>query len=761
MAATRLEPLILGGAAAVCALAARESELVRHAVQAEGGHDAPLFSTHVALLAPAAALAVGGLLVTRMLLGGGARAEAGAAHRRRALLAAGGPLAIFGALAWMVAAAHAARAVLASGGEPLAVGGALAAISLLVLGAIAAASLALLPTLVRALTPADDGARTRVLPWRTTAIAALLALAVLTAGVATGEPSGARGTLGVFGVLRRTELDLRPIAHALVLFAATWGLAAGADRLLRRARRALLASRAAGLLVVVAGAALLGLAANDLERRPDLAATIRREAPLAGVALAALQRAADRDGDGYSRWFGGGDCDDRDARRNPGALDVPGNGVDEDCSGQDTPAPAPEEPRAVSGSRLTRSYNVLLITIDALRFDLGFMGHPRPITPSLDALAARATVFENAYAMASMTWQSLGSLMVGKYPSEIGGYERFNHFLPENVVVTERLREAGVRAFAGMCQFAFSKPRPMDVPRASYAHVGHGFEVWDTSADPDPNGFDYEDDASTSDKLTDAAIALMRQPENVRPPGGRFFAWFHYFDPHTQYVTHPEAPDFSTGDKSEIGRDRARYESELWFADHHIGRLLDFIAGEPWGKDTAIIVTGDHGEAFGEHNMRWHRKELWEELIHVPLLVYVPGQAPRRVAIRRSHIDLARTLLELTGTPAPEDGSVRGESLVDDVLAPDGYVAREREVYAEIVPSENPVRRAFISGPGRGMKLVHRGGTAYELYDLDADPGEKTNLAGRRATLAPVLERFQRFRGGLREVPFPPPTQPR
>ncbi|MBX3263111.1 MAG: hypothetical protein KF782_25780 [Labilithrix sp.] len=94
MAATRLEPLILGGAASACALAARESELVRRAVQAEGGPEAPAFFTHVALLAPAAALAIAGILAVEALLAGGARpADDGSEARRRALLASVGPLA--------------------------------------------------------------------------------------------------------------------------------------------------------------------------------------------------------------------------------------------------------------------------------------------------------------------------------------------------------------------------------------------------------------------------------------------------------------------------------------------------------------------------------------------------------------------------------------------------------------------------------------------------------------------------------------------
>lgn len=775
---SRLGLLLTGATLTACAIAAREAAGADRALELAGERSLPfhhLFVAEVAVLFPAAALvAVSVAALWGLAAGAWPRAWLAARHDappgQRGLGAGGAPLVIAGVFGWTVATAHAARALL-SRGEPLAVGGRLALTSLLLLFVVSAGVFALLPTaarLVERKEPVDRG-RLRVGLAVSTALALALVLGLFAYGITSGDTSGARGTLGIFAVLRRAELDLRPVLHVLVLFVGTWGIGAGLERVRRRlsspessgsrAHRWRVVSAVAAVLVL-SGPALLAGSAKRLTTAPEVATALRLHTPLGGLSLALLQRASDRDGDGYSALFGGGDCNDGDPSINPAAADLPGNGIDEDCSGGDTPLTQPEEP---APARLTlhpdRPYNVLLITIDALRFDLGFTGHPRAISPSLDALAAKGTVFEHAYAMASMTWQSLGSALIGKYPSEIGGYERFNHFTPENVLVTERLQKAGVRTFAGMCQFAFSRTRPIDVPRDAFAHIGHGFDVWDISADPDPNGYNYEDEAVTSDKLTNAAIELMSKPENVTPPGGRFFAWFHYFDPHTQYVLHPEAPDFSTSDTSEVGRDRARYESELWFADHHIGRLIDFVARQPWGKDTAIIVSGDHGEAFNEHGMRWHRNELWEELIHVPLLVYVPGQTPNRVAARRSHIDLARTILELTGVPAPDDGSIRGESLLADALSPPGHVPKDRQIYAEIVPSEGPVRRALISGSGRGMKLVHRGGTAYELYDLDADPGEKKNLASRKARLGVEIERLQRFRGALKEVPWRGPAK--
>jgi arylsulfatase A-like enzyme len=761
----RLGLLLSGGTLTASALAVVEAAGVRRHVEAAAAQELTLgrlaaalaaVLLPAALAAAASALFVSSLLdvaALRRLLAGKDRAP-----EQRAVVASGALLAVLGAFVWMLGTAHAARVVLAQS-SPMEAGARLALGSVLIVVVVAVAALALVPVVARVLGPREASGAPRMEPLVTTVVAVALAGALFGFGVATGEPSGARGTLGIFGVLRRSELDLRPVVHALVFVFGTWAAGAGLDRAWGRAARERARERwaaAVAAMPVLLSMLLFAGASTRLNGAPELALAIREKAPLGGLSLAVLQRLSDCDGDGFSSLFGGGDCDDGDARINPAAVDVPGNGVDEDCSGADTP-PADKErkPPPPAPPQPGRSYNVLLITIDALRFDLGFMGHPRPISPNLDALAAKGTVFENAYATASMTWQSMGALMIGRYPSENGGYERFNHFAPARVTVTERLKAAGVRTFAGMCQFAFSKPNPHDVPRDKYTHIGHGFDVWDTSADPNPNGWKYEDDAVTSGKVTDAAIALMQDPENVGS-SKRFFAWFHYFDPHTQYVAHAEAPDFSTDDKSAIGRDRALYESEVWFADHHVGRLIDFVSRQPWSNDTAVIVTGDHGEAFGEHGMRWHRKELWEELVHVPLIVYVPGQEPRRIAARRSHIDIARTILDLAGVAPPDDGSLRGESLLPDVLSPPGYVPRERDVYAEIVSSEDPVRRMLITGPGRGMKIIHRGGRSYQLFDLDADPGEKTDLSSKPERLATVLERFQKFRSGLQEIPWTP-----
>ena len=104
---------------------------------------------------------------------------------------------------------------------------------------------------------------------------------------------------------------------------------------------------------------------------------------------------------------------------------------------------------------------------------------------------------------------------------------------------------------------------------------------------------------------------------NSEHSGKRFFMWAHYVDPHAEYVKHEGAPDFKSG--GPVGEVKALYDGEVWFTDKQVGKLIDYVSSQPWGKKTAIIVTADHGEAFAEHGMSWHGVDMWESLVRVPM----------------------------------------------------------------------------------------------------------------------------------------------
>ena len=259
-------------------------------------------------------------------------------------------------------------------------------------------------------------------------------------------------------------------------------------------------------------------------------------------------------------------------------------------------------------------------------------GYPRPIAPRLEALHRRAIDYPHAYSVSSFTSKSLGALVSGRYPSELARTGVFfTQYLQSNAMVCESLAEAGVPCVAGMAHGYLAK---------GYAGFDQGFRDWRLVPGIT---FDFNTDPYiTSDKLTPLAIEMLRDPSLTRAP---FFAWFHYMDPHDKYQAHDGGPHFGT-------RTRDLYDEEVFFTDRWVGELLDFVEAQPWATRTVIIVSADHGEAFGEHHEFRHGHELYEELVHVPLFFVIPGRdAPRAIDATRSQIDLVPTILELLGQP--------------------------------------------------------------------------------------------------------------
>lgn len=402
-----------------------------------------------------------------------------------------------------------------------------------------------------------------------------------------------------------------------------------------------------------------------------------------------------------------------------------------------------------------KTYNVILITVDTLRADLGFAGYPRPVSPNIDALAARSVVFEHAYAMASFTPKCLGPLLIGRYIGETKrDYEHYTHFFPDNVFVGERIQAGGGRTFGAASHRYFGWKKGFD----------QGFDVWDTSAIP-PNSTD-NDPTPTSAKLTDVAIAQLSSPHATELPlrapasakaregkaKSHFFAWVHYLDPHLPYVAHEGAPSFAAiAGGQPIPKERAPYDGEVWFTDQHVGRLLTHIAAQPWANETVIIFTADHGEAFGEHGHWGHGRELWEPLVHVPMLIYAPGAPAHRIKTKRSHIDVVPTILDLMGLPI--DPELKGKSLVADLTAPADKL-EERDVFIDMPEGPyNDMRRAIITGRSPGLKLIDSGPGKHQLFDLATDPNELKNLASDTGRLREAQTALSRVRASIKELP--------
>jgi len=366
------------------------------------------------------------------------------------------------------------------------------------------------------------------------------------------------------------------------------------------------------------------------------------------------------------------------------------------------PAPAPSASTEPAAAAPERPLNVLFLTIDSLRADMPWTGYERKIAPNLSKLAEESVVYTEAYSPSSYTAQSVATYLTGRYAATLyragwffASYSKANTFFPEV------LQEKGIRTLSWHAHMYFGRGKGLD----------QGFDVWELvpGITFNPN----TDEHITSEKMTKLAMDILGKPENT---GKRFFAWAHYMDPHDEYKKHPETPDFGN-------KNRDRYDSEVFFTDLWLGKLLEWCEKQPWWKDTALIISADHGEAFGEHEIWKHAFDVWQVLVRVPLLVKLPGGKPRRIDTRRSLVDLAPTVMELLGEKPLEQ--FQGQSLVKELR---GGEAESREPIAvELAEdSHNPPRRAVIAGD---YKLTVWGkGSKYLLFNVKADPGELKEL---------------------------------
>jgi arylsulfatase A-like enzyme len=635
---------------------------------------------------------------------GGLRADAArdrhAASWMWAALVAAGLFA--GALAWLSPRLFTLPEEIPARAEMLALRGLiLAGLAVLLLGGLALVAWTLARALQVALCHFPEGFRGRC-PWTW-----------LTLGL---------GILGLLGTALAVTLPRAELLNAfdgeLLLWALLFFGAQGA--LLWFWRRPLWPSgRRKRLAAFLLAGALVGASATvvlTFDEPALLSLTFQRT--VVGKRMVSLWRQVlDFDRDGYSALLGGGDCDDGDPRVHPGAVDVPGNGIDEDCSGAD--ARLPEEKKATAVARRTGT-NFLLLTVDTVRADhVGAYGYARATTPNLDAFARTAVVFEWAFSASNHTPRSIPALVTGLYPSRLTWKKVTNYpALADNVrTVAEDLRAAGYRTVGVFPHWYFHKRR----------NLHRGFDVWDLSVAPP------QDDGSavTAPELTRRARQHLRELAQGPAP---FFLWVHYQEPHYPYVEHEGSPRF--------GRTMMdRYDGEIRFVDTHVGQLLGELEATGVAPQTAVFVTSDHGEAFGEHGKHWHGHALYNEQVRVPFLLRAPGIAAGRIRSPVSAVDVVPTMLDLAGLPIR--AGLSGRSLV---AVARGTTEHARPVLVELLAYPNFPRsmRAVVVGD---LKLIHdHTENRFELFDLARDSGEKDDLFGERPSeaerLKAILVRF-------------------
>lgn len=365
--------------------------------------------------------------------------------------------------------------------------------------------------------------------------------------------------------------------------------------------------------------------------------------------------------------------------------------------------------------------DVILITIDCLRADMPWAGYERPIAPRLTALAAKAVQYTHAYSLSSYTSMSLGGMMSGKLPGELtrDGYF-FGTYGKDNTFFAEVLQKAGIHTMAGHAHGYFKS-----------ANLDQGFDDWRLVP-----GLKWNN--TTDENVTSPELEKIAESELPKDDAKRFFAWFHFLDPHDRYQPH---------EGIFYGKSlRDKYDAEVTFTDEYIGKLLDFVAAQPYASHTAIIVTADHGEAFGEHGQYGHGFALWENLVRVPLLFVIPGVAPKKLDEPRSAIDLAPTIMSLMNVVVP--AGFEGHSLVPELTGK--VVPEARDIVIDLpATSDNDKRRALIRGK---YKLISSGSTApvRAVYDLYADPGETKPIRGDDAD--DMVKRFKAMEAGVKDV---------
>jgi arylsulfatase A-like enzyme len=393
-----------------------------------------------------------------------------------------------------------------------------------------------------------------------------------------------------------------------------------------------------------------------------------------------------------------------------------------------------------AGPHLENNFNILLISIDALRFDVLSPGSNKwtGYAPNMQALAAECANFTHTYAPGNRTAVGMGALMVGRFSANISWdlwiwyhgrmynprttskarLAKFgaNHFfstlaeIPPEGNLAQRLRNKGFTTMA----MPFSSHAKFFVP-------GFGFA----------KGFDHYENLSEKNWKPPSSMKIIEQAlkQQRKHTSGRWFQWIHLYDPH------------------ESKGNRKKYASLVKSTDTAIGALLAHLKRKRLTENTAIFIVADHGEALGGHRTKTHASTLYDDQTRVPMVACIPGQKPGIFTQPASTIDATATILALA------DADLSG---IDGVnLLP----AIEKGKY----PENRPVfvdHHRYVSKDGsrtsdskavvlNNWKLIHnRKKGAIQLFDLSADPGEKKNLVKskkHRPTTARLKELLDTF----------------
>ena len=383
--------------------------------------------------------------------------------------------------------------------------------------------------------------------------------------------------------------------------------------------------------------------------------------------------------------------------------------------------------------------SIVLVVLDTVRADR--LTRPSPgtgtlATPTLDAFARTAIVYDNARSPAPMTMPAMASVMTGRYPHSVGitGHSRADRIRPGAETLAAAARSAGYRTAAV-------------VTNPWLAHPASGFAR------------DFETFVSghtlgrTRTRVPAAEVAqeAVRALESQDPRP--VLLWVHFLDAHMPYtdgeVRTPITEDFAEGtaarsriffeppySTADIAATRSAYDSAIARIDGALAGLFDRLP-----PDAIVVVLADHGESLGEHGLHFaHDFTLYDELLRVPLIVRAPGLAPGRDSTPVSLIDVLPTICALAGLDCETD--------LDGLRLPrtggDDQSSRfaTRALYAASSPLRARYRCPWLTVPGiegrwtmtlvgqrKLIRIPTRNGSSYRAYDLTVDPGELVDRA--------------------------------
>jgi len=364
--------------------------------------------------------------------------------------------------------------------------------------------------------------------------------------------------------------------------------------------------------------------------------------------------------------------------------------------------------------------NIVFITVDTTRADrMGFLGNAHGLTPNLDLVARQGVVFERAFSQAPLTPVSHATIFTGTYP-QFHTVTDFGHPLPTLLpYLPEILQKSGYHTAAFIGSLILD-------PHASMAPgFDRGFDLFDAGfrpkTNPDENRY-VTVERRAGDVVSHATAWLNK---NRQSP---FFLWVHLYDPHAPYDP-PTPYDKHFSDP---------YDGEIAYADASLGKLFTYLRQRGLYDKTIIVMMSDHGESLGAHRESMHGIFLYDETIHVPLILNLPDEllARRRVHTRVRLVDVAPTLLSMLSLPLPP--TFQGESLVP-LMKASPKIPDDLPAYAE---TDYP-HRAFGWSALRSLRtgkylFVHA--PKRELYDQSLDKAADHNLAASSPAVAGTLQ---------------------